>query len=216
MRIITMLLFAGVALGGCAPHPRLAVATQPDIPTDWHMRLTPVDRAAIDQLDTTWSRARAAVPRRMRGAYAAEGPLVDPAIALPKPDLPPGLYYCRLVRFGGHAGFATAKPDFCTVVATADGVAFNKQSGVSQPRGWLFDHNDTRAVFLGAFLPVRGGAAPAYGANPALNVAAVVERVSAFRWRMVMTRAGNGALLDLYELVPVTPKVPGSVPAVAG
>jgi hypothetical protein len=216
MRIIMLLFFAAACLGGCASQPRLAVASQPDVPTDWHMRLSLADRAAIDQLDATWHRARVAVPRRMRAAYAAEGPLVDPAVALPKPDLPPGLYYCRLIRFGGRAGFATAKPDFCTVVANADGVAFNKQSGASQPRGWLFGHNDTRGVFLGAFLPAHGGVAPAYGANPALNVAAVIERVSAFRWRMVMTRAGNGAVLDLYELVPVTPKVPGSVPAVAG
>ncbi|RZM36073.1 MAG: DUF4893 domain-containing protein, partial [Sphingomonas sp.] len=36
------------------------------------------------------------------------------------------------------------------------------------------------------------------------------------RWRMVLSRAGGGALLDVYELVPVTPKVPGAMPAVAG
>ncbi len=216
MRIFTMLLFAALGLGGCAQQTHLAVATQPDVPDNWHMRVTPTDRTAIDQLGVTWTKARAAVPRRARAALAAEGPLLDPTIALPKPELPPGLYYCRLLRFGGRAGFATSKPDFCTVVANAAGVAFNKQSGASQPRGWLFAHNDTRSVFLGAFQPARGGAAPAYGANPALSVAGVVERVSGFRWRMAMTRAGGGAVLDVYELVPVTPKVPGSVPAVAG
>ena len=34
------------------------------------------------------------------------------------------------------------------------------------------------------------------------------------RWRLVLTQAGNGALLDIYELVPVTPLVPGAKPAV--
>ncbi len=217
MRSVPVLLFAMMMLSaGCARQVHVSVATQPEVPTNWHMRISPTDRAAIDQLDATWARARAAVPRRARAAVAAEGALVDPAVALAKAALPPGLYYCRLLRFGGRKGFETFKPDFCTVVAATEGVAFNKQSGASQPRGWLFEHSETRHVFLGAFQPSRGEAAPAYGANPALNVAGVVERVSAFRWRMTLTRAGGGAVLDLYELVPVTPKVPGSVPAVAG
>ena len=46
------------------------------------------------------------------------------------------------------------------------------------------------------------------------DVAGVIERVSPFRWRLVLTRAGKGALLDVYELVPVTPEVPGAAPAV--
>lgn len=218
MRIATKLLFAGALIfaSGCAHQMQVAVATQPEVPTNWHMRITPSDRAAIDQLGATWAGARAAVPRRARAAFAAEGALVDPVVALPKAELPPGLYYCRLVRFGGRRGFEAFKPDFCTVVAADAGMAFNKQSGTAQPRGWLFEHSETRHVFLGAFQPSRGGAAPAYGANPGLNVAGVVERVAAFRWRMALTRAGGGALLDVYELVPVTPKVPGSVPAVAG
>lgn len=217
MRSVPMLLFAAMMMsGGCARQVRIAVASQPDVPRNWHMQLSQNDRAAIDRLPETWAKARAAVPRRVRMALAREGPLVDPAVALGKPTLPPGLYYCRLVRFGGRAGFATFKPDFCTVVANADGSAFNKQSGPSQPRGWLFSHNETREVFLGAFPATTGAAAPAYGADPALSVAGVVERVSAFRWRMTMTRAGGGGILDVYELVPVTPRVPGSVPAVAG
>jgi len=215
-----MLLSAVVVLAaGCTPEPtrpRITVGEQPEVPTSWHMRVTATDRAAIDRLPMAWSRARAAIPRRARAAVAAEGILLDPDVALPRAELPPGLYYCRLLRFGGRAGFATFKPDFCTVVVSADGTAFNKQSGTTQPRGWLFAQNDTRQVFLGALQPQRGGSAPAYGVDPLANVAGVVERVSGFRWRMVLTRAGNGALLDVYELVPVTPKVPGAVPAVAG
>ena len=217
MRSVAMLLFAATILtSGCARQVRIAVASQPDVPRNWQMQMRRDDRDAIDRLPTTWAKARAAVPRKGRIALAREGALVEPAVALARPELPPGLYYCRLVRFGGRAGFATFKPDFCTVVADAGGSAFNKQSGTSQPRGWLFGYNQTRMVFLGAFQPATGAAVPAYGADPALSVAGVVERVSAFRWRMVMTRAGGGGMLDLYELVPVTPKVPGSVPAVAG
>ena len=196
-----MLLSAVVVLvAGCTPEPvrpRITVGEQPDVPTSWHMRVTATDRAAIDRMPTAWSRARAAVPRRARAAVAAEGVLLDPSVALAKAELPPGLYYCRLLRFGGRAGFATFKPDFCTVVVNADGTAFNKQSGTNQPRGWLFTQNDTRQVFLGAFPSERGGSAPAYGVDPLANVAGVVERVSGFRWRMVLSRAGGGALLDV-------------------
>ncbi|MET4665624.1 DUF4893 domain-containing protein [Sphingomonas sp. PvP056] len=220
MRNAMLLLSTMIVLAtGCTPvqeEPQISVGAQPDVPTNWHMRVTATDRNAIDRLPMAWSRARAAVPRRARAAVAAEGVLLDPAVALPKAELPPGLYYCRLLRFGGRAGFATFKPDFCTVVVNADGTAFNKQSGTTQPRGWLFTQNDTRQVFLGTFPPERGGAAPAYGVDPLANVAGVVERVSGFRWRMVLSRAGGGALLDVYELVPVTPKVPGAMPAVAG
>lgn len=219
MRHAALLLSATIALAtGCTPQrpPRIAVSTQPEVPDNWHMRLTSVDRSAIDRLPTVWARARADLPRRAQVAVAAEGPLLDPAVALPKAELSPGLYYCRLMRFGGRAGFASFKPDFCTVVVTPEGTAFNKQSGTIQPRGWLFTQNDTRQVFLGALAPVRGGSVPAYGNSPATNVTGVVERVSPFRWRLTLARAAGGALLDVYELVPVTPKVPGSVPAVSG
>lgn len=178
--------------------------------------VTPSDKARLDALPDTWQRARASVPKRLATKLEAEGTLVQPAAALDLPSLPPGPYYCRLVRLGGRVGLATFKPDFCIVDGTTGHVSFTKQSGASLPGGWLFADSDTRQVFLGTFRPSRMKTAPAYSINPAQDVAGVVERVGPFRWRLVLTRAGEGALLDVYELVPVTPPVKGAVPAVPG
>lgn len=67
----------------------------------------------------------------------------------------------------------------------------------------------------GSLRPSADRSAAAYGTDFTRDVAGVVERVGAFRWRLVLTRAGV-ATLDIYELVPVTPRVPGAVPAVPG
>ena len=80
-----------------------------------------------------------------------------------------------------------------------------KQTGENLPGGWLHADSDRRLVFLGTLREKGETAAPPYGGAPARDIAGVVERVGPFRWRLVLTRAGKGALLDLYELVPVAP-----------
>ena len=210
------------ALVGCAtggtprPSAALPTTTANDGQRRWETAVTATDSARLATLGDSWAQARGAVPARLKALLDHEGPLVDPSAALDLPALPPGPYYCRLVRLGGRAGFATFKPDFCIVDGTVHSLSFTKQSGSILPGGWLFPDTDKRQVFLGTFRPARVKVAPAYSTNPAQDVAGVVERVGAFRWRLVLTRAGGGAVLDIYELVPVTPRVPGAVPAVPG
>ena len=217
---LLMLVCGTLALGGCATdrlHNRsVALVTDPAaaVPPRWETLITVRDGARLDALSQEWKKARAAIPPRLQAKLAQEGPLLDPAGALDLPTLPPGPYYCRLVRLGGRAGLATYKPDFCTVDGTTRSLAFTKQSGSILPGGWLFPDTDKRQVFLGSFRASAGKSAAAYGTDAASDVAGVVERVGSFRWRLVLTRAGGGAALDIYELVPVTPKVPGAVPAV--
>ncbi len=216
------LLFVTAAsmLSGCAterarkPSVTLSGETGDATPPRWEALITAGDRVRLAALAQTWATARAAIPARLAAKLAQEGPLLDPAAALDLPTLPPGPYYCRLVRLGGRAALATYKPDFCTVDGTAHSLAFTKQSGSILPGGWLFPDTDKRQVFLGSFRATAGKSAAAYGTDAARDVAGVVERVGSFRWRLVLTRAGGGAALDIYELVPVTPRVPGSVPAV--
>ncbi len=211
-RAVFALVLSPIVAGGCATRPLAVVEIEPVVqvaePKEWERTVTSADRAKLAALPDQWRRARASVPRRASKKLAAEGPLVDPAIALDLPTPPPGPYHCRLVRFGGRAGLATFPPDFCYVETSGGGLSFTKQTGGNLPRGWLYEDTPKREVFLGTTGPGR------YGDDPARDVTGVVERVSPFRWRLVLTRAGQGALLDVYELVPVTPEVPGAKPAV--
>jgi Domain of unknown function (DUF4893) len=216
--VLTSLIALGATVSGCTAGTARPRAT-PHIaatPTGWAGSVTAEDRSRLDALPATCARPRAAVPVRLKAKLDGEGPLVQPGAALDLPALPPGPYYCRLVRLGGAHGLDTYKPDFCTVDGTTHALSFTKQSGTSLPGGWLFPDTDKRQVFLGTFRPAHADSAPPYSVNPAQDVAGVVERVAPFRWRLVLTRAGKGALLDIYELVPVTPVVRGAVPAIPG
>lgn len=214
-RAALALAVTSCALGGCAsrtPRPVVTVETVAQ-PTGWRAIASVGDQQQIDALPATWARAIAAVPRRAQAKLRAETKLVEPAAALELPAPPPGPYRCRLVRFGGREGISTFPPDFCYVDGGEKGVSFTKQTGANLPGGWLHPDTPTRQVFLGGLRAPDAKEAPGYGGDPPKNVVGVVERVSPFRWRLVLTRAGRGALLDVYELVPVPPEVPGATPA---
>ena len=120
--VLTSLIALGASVSSCTagtarPHATSHVAATP---TGWAGSVTAEDRSRLDALPTTWVRARAAVPVRLKAKLDAEGPLVQPGAALDLPALPPGPYYCRLVRLGGAHGLDTYKPDFCTVDGTTD------------------------------------------------------------------------------------------------
>ena len=216
-------------LGGCATTaagrvsvkaPAAVVEPQPE----WAGLATPADYARLTALPKLFAQARAAVPGTRAKLLAAETALVDPAAAQLAPELPPGPYHCRLVRFGGKARFTTFKPDFCYVetaqtAAGKSGMSFTKQTasqGGTLPEGWIYPDGERRQVFLGATKRKGDTTARRYGDDPGHDLAGVIERVSPFRWRLVLARAEAGATLDLYELVPVTPTVPGAKATVPG
>ncbi len=216
MRRATLAL-ALLPLAACTakPAPRAVVTIEPVAqPTGWRATASAEDQHRIDQLPGAWLQALSMVPRRMQAKLKAETKLVEPGAALELPAPPPGPYRCRLLRFGGKAGFQTFPPDFCYIDGDGKGLSFTKQTGSNLPGGWLHEDTPTRQVFLGSLPKPGATGVPRYGDDPAQDVAGVVERVSPFRWRLVLTRAGKGALLDVYELVPVTPEVPGAAPAV--
>lgn len=206
--------FALLILGACAGRgpvpapagPAAIIEIEPF--KEWEQIVTAADQAGIAALPQRWALALAAIPRRSMTRLRAEGALAEPEAALAMPTPPPGPYHCRLVRFGGRSGIATFPPDFCYVETSEGRLSFTKQTGRNLPNGWLHEDTPTRHVLLGTMGPGR------YGDVPGRDVAGVVERVSPFRWRLVLTRGGRGALLDVYELVPVTPEVPGAPRAV--
>jgi hypothetical protein len=208
--LMTLALIVPLAAGCATTRGRTSVAVDAsEQSSGWESVATQEDLARINALPARWSSARAAVPKRLAKKLAAEGPLVQPDAALDLPALPPGSYRCRLVRFGGRAGFASFAPDFCYVEGDAKSLSFTKQTGSTLPGGWLHADTDKRQVFLGTFRTGSEKIAPPYGRDPARDVAGVIERVAPFRWRLVLTHPGKGALLDLYELVPVPPSIPG-------
>lgn len=217
LRPSLMLALSGLLLAGCAssrraPPPRVVLETvkQPG----WEGLATADDQARIAALPATWAAAKAAVGRRAARRMAAEGALLDPAAALDLPALTPGFYRRRLVRIGGRAGYATFTPDYCYVDGDGAGISFTKQTGQNLPGGWLYAATERRQVFLGTFRATAAAEQPAYSADPGRDVAGVIERVAPFRWRLVLTRAGKGALLDVYELIPAVPPGVGAIAAV--
>jgi hypothetical protein len=206
-RTVTALAVLTVMLSACATDTR-QVATVGIVPVAqpqpvWRGVATPADQTLIDGLAGQWQRALGMVPKRQQAIVSGEGGLLDPKAALEAPDLTPGSYRCRLVRLGGRRGVTSFKPDFCYVDGGADKRSFTKQTGENLPGGWLYSDSATRQVFLGTLRGPGVQMAPPYGDKPAQDVAAVIERVAPFRWRMVVPHAGGGAALDVYELVPV-------------
>ncbi len=213
MRALMILAIGAACVAGCTTHPHgggrpVVTAERDPAGPRWTTIATPGDRARLEALADNWTRARAAVPKRLARRMKEEGALLDPAAALDLPALSPGSYRCRLVRLGGRAGYASFAPDFCYVDGDGAGLSFTKQTGTTLPGGWLHPDTDRRQVFLGTVRTAAADVAPPYGTKPARDIAGVVERVGPLRWRLVMTRAGQGAILDLYELVPVPPATP--------
>lgn len=203
-----------VLLAGCATTKVVAPRTFVTLPMaaakpgTWRAVAADPDQESIDTLPERWDRALAAVPKYLKPKLDAEGPLVKPLAAQTLAMLPVGPYRCRLVRLGARPGYATYAPDICYVDGDAKRRSFTKQDGENLPGGWLFEDSDSREVFLGATRKNAKAVPPPYGDNPTTDVAGVVERVSPFRWRLVLPKAGRGAILDIYELIPLTPQAP--------
>ncbi|MBS0477877.1 MAG: DUF4893 domain-containing protein [Proteobacteria bacterium] len=211
---LSMMILTGCATTEVKPVPPAPVAADP-APTGWRATASAVDRSRVDALPGLWKEALGQVPARLRTKVVAEGALLEPDAAQTLPELSPGSYLCRLIRLGGQRGYDSFKPDFCYITGEGDKRSFTKQTGTILPGGWLFADTDKRQIFLGTNRPTAAGIAAPYGANPARDVAAVIERVAPFRWRMVVPHGSGGAVLDIYELVPIPPKVPGAGPVVA-
>lgn len=213
--IMPALLLLTVA--GCqttqAPRP-VAIVAPVEAPreNDWQLIVSTADATRIGAIGASWDAALADV--RSHGgakAIAAEGELLDPKAALPRPAPPPGIYHCRVVRLGLTAenhtkAWAAFKPFFCFVAVEGPLLTFTKGSGTHRPGGRLWDDSDTRMIFLGSVSAKPDGPLPAYGDDPMSNQVGVVERIGDFRWRMVIPGSTPEAKLDVMELLPDAPE----------
>jgi hypothetical protein len=215
-RTLPMTMSCVLWLSACASAPAPTVvatapAPLPDPQRAWETIIKPADRARLDDLGAVWTRALADAGRRAPAALTANADLLSGDSGLDHPALPPGSYRCRTVRIGtpgpGRAAFAAFRPFFCYVRSDGQMLNFTKQTGTDQPAGWLYADEANRYIFLGTRVPGREPGAVGYGEQPEHDLVGIVERIGAFRWRLVLPVPGQEARLDIYELVPIPPEI---------
>lgn len=170
---------------------------------DWRAVATPADRKRLRDWRAAWMDAFAKL--RASGqlaALAAQGALFDPDRAMTGAVPPAGDYRCRQFKLGGTA---VASRDFAAmpwVRCRVDGTGFVKADGRQRPVGTLFDDSGSRGVFLGTLMLGDERRALAYGRDAGRDMAGVVERVDAARWRIVLPYPRFESTLDVIELIP--------------
>ncbi len=180
---------------------------------DWRRVATPADRARLRGWRGAWVAALAQVDPREIGHDSA---LFDPDRSLVDPLPPAGAYRCRTFKLGAHDGagpsFASSSWFACRIGAQAGSdagpdaganvVSLVKLDGSQRPVGKIYADTDARAVFLGTMelgdetRPMR------YGHDVNRDMAGLIERIGAQRWRVVLPYPRFESVLDVVELVP--------------
>lgn len=202
------------AAAGCEttkrPPAGAAVTVEAESRGDqWKRVATPSDRDRIERLGLAWQQGLTEANAKFARAVTAEGELLKPRSALPRPQPTPGSYNCRLISIGKtdrkSPAFEKFKPFFCYVLVDDDGaLTIVKQTGSRRPAGQLFEDDDpNRMIFLGSLGLADDTEPRAYGEDPDRDMAGVFERFAPFRWRLVIPWARSGAQLEVFELTPV-------------
>jgi hypothetical protein len=202
-----------VLLAGCATmnpggEPGGVTVEQVESHRDWRALVSAEDADRIMRADAAWAAGLEAVRAgRLTRRAAAEGPLLDPAAALPRAVPPPGSYRCRVLRLGargrGARTLSATIPYFCHVGVNGPSLSFTQQTGPERPAGYIYEESEGRAVFVGAFARGREDAPPAYGDDPGREIVGIVERVGSHIYRLTFPWPRGGPPLVVIELIPV-------------
>ena len=207
--MVMSLGMAGCTLPAKAPPKPVVVAAPPTKADIWQAIASPTDLGRVRRVATGWTSGLAeARAGGFRDEIRAEGRLLNPDAALPRPAPTPGSYSCRLVKLGreGRRGptYQKFKPFFCYVQVEGPQFTIVKQTGSQRPVGRLWeDDASDRLIFLGTLALGSEDEARAYGEDPRRDMAGVFERVAPFVWRLVIPYPQDGAKLDVFELTPV-------------
>lgn len=211
-------------LAACAtkppPPPPAAPAVVVEVTpvSGWRAVASAEDESRIDRVNRAWEAALAQVKdERYVTALKEEGELLEPSAALQLPTPPPGPYRCRVIKLGTQGdgpAFNAYKSFFCYVEAEGDLLTIVKQTGSQRPAGRIYPDADDegRLIFLGTMSLGDEKDPIPYGEDKERDMAGVVERVAPFRYRLVIPYPRNESLLDVFELVPVTPEPPAQTP----
>jgi hypothetical protein len=203
------------AVSGCATKPKLPPGVHPTVEVGppaksetWKAVATAADQDRLARLGLAWQEALDEAGRTNGADLRKEGKLLLPRAALPRPDPTPGSYNCRLIKLGRTAPkgktYESFKPFFCYVEVEGDQLTIFKQTGSQRPAGRLWQDDDpTRLVFLGSLALGDEDQPLAYGDDPKRDMAGVLERIGAFKWRLVIPWPQSTSKLDVFELTPV-------------
>jgi len=206
-----MLALAGCMTGGGekTAQPRPSITAEPQTKADiWQGIATEADQNRLSRLGLAWQEAIEEAHRSSAKEVEAEGALLRPRAALPRPAPTPGSYYCRLVKLGRVAdkgpAFAKFKPFFCYVEVEDNLLTIVKQTGSQRPAGRLWeDDKPDRLIFLGSLALGDEQQPVAYAEDAKRDMAGVFERIGPFRWRLVIPWPQSTSKLDVFELKPV-------------
>jgi hypothetical protein len=215
-RARTAALLAVIVLAaGCETKPKLPpgarpiVQVEPPLKSDaWKKLATDADENRLMRLDSAWQQALTEAGKSFGAEIRKEGVLLKPHAALPRPAPTPGSYNCRLIKLGQATpktrAYESFKPFFCYVEVEGDQLTIVKQTGSQRPAGRLWeDDNPERMIFLGSLALGDEDQPLAYGDDPKRNMAGILERIGAFRWRLVIPWPQSSSMLDVFELTPV-------------
>jgi hypothetical protein len=215
-RARTAALLAVIVLAaGCETKPKLPpgarpiVQVEPPLKSDaWKKLATDADENRLMRLDSAWQQALTEAGKSFGAEIRKEGVLLKPHAALPRPAPTPGSYNCRLIKLGQATpktrAYESFKPFFCYVEVEGDQLTIVKQTGSQRPAGRLCeDDNPERMIFLGSLALGDEDQPLAYGDDPKRNMAGILERIGAFRWRLVIPWPQSSSKLDVFELTPV-------------
>jgi hypothetical protein len=215
-RARTAALLAVIVLAaGCETKPKLPpgarpiVQVEPPLKSDaWKKLATDADENRLMRLDSAWQQALTEAGKSFGAEIRKEGVLLKPHAALPRPAPTPGSYNCRLIKLGQATpktrAYESFKPFFCYVEVEGDQLTIVKQTGSQRPAGRLWeDDNSERMIFLGSLALGDEDQPLAYGDDPKRNMAGILERIGAFRWRLVIPWPQSSSTLDVFELTPV-------------
>lgn len=219
--IVLISAAAFAMLSACATKPTAPPGVHPSVevgPTPksaaWKAIATAEDQDRLSRLGLAWQEALADAGKTSAADIRREGKLLSPGAALPRPDPTPGSYNCRLIKLGAATAksksFESFKPFFCYVEIEGDQLTIIKQTGSQRPAGRLWEDDvPTRLIFLGSLALGDEEQPLAYGDDPKRNMAGVLERISPFRWRLVIPWPQSSSKLDVFELTPVAQQPEG-------
>jgi hypothetical protein len=202
-------------LAGCQTKPKLPPGVHPSVEVGaplkseaWKAVATQADQDRLARLGLAWQEALTEAKKNHAQEISSEGKLLLPRSGLPRPAPTPGSYNCRLTTLGNITpkakAFESFKPFFCYVEVEDDQLTIVKQTGSQRPAGRLWEDDDpNRLIFLGSLTLGDEEQPLAYGDDPKRNMAGVLERIGAFRWRLVIPWPQSASKLQVFELTPV-------------
>lgn len=198
---------AALALSACGSGEDAGEVASTPAPPDWRSITTESDRARLRQWRRAWMEGiRQAEAGGHGGQLVREGVLVQPDAAISWEDPPPGDYDCRTLKIGakspGMLDYVTYPPFSCRVRIEGGMMSFAKLTGSQRPLGHFLPYVGNRMLFLGTLQLGDEQRALQYGRDRERDMAGVVERIGARRWRVVFPYPHFESTIDILELVP--------------